>query len=90
MLTTELNVTFLISGLKELSLSGNPAVTSRGWAKLFIAIAASSSIKALYLDYNMLGNYGAGCLAVALASCKSVEIVDLEFTGITEHGAQVC
>ncbi|XP_064622004.1 leucine-rich repeat-containing protein 73-like [Lineus longissimus] len=77
------------SGLKELSLSGNPSITSRGWAKLFIAMSASSSMKAMYLDYNSLGNYGAGCLAVALASCKTVEIVDLECTGITEHGAQI-
>ncbi|XP_058879826.1 leucine-rich repeat-containing protein 73-like isoform X2 [Acipenser ruthenus] len=42
------------SGLKELTLSANPAVTSKGWARLAIAVAHSSQLRVLNLDYNPL------------------------------------
>ncbi|MGH0158665.1 UNVERIFIED_CONTAM: hypothetical protein FKN15_075594 [Acipenser sinensis] len=43
------------SGLKELTLSANPAITSKGWARLAIAVAHSSQLRVLNLDYNPLG-----------------------------------
>lgn len=81
------NLYFL--GLVDLALSANPLITAKGWGRLCIGIAASSMLRALYLDYNGLGDYGAGCLVVAAASSRRLEILDLEGTGMTEHGAQV-
>ncbi|XP_016407094.1 leucine-rich repeat-containing protein 73-like [Sinocyclocheilus rhinocerous] len=42
------------SGLKELTLSANPAVSTQGWARLAIAVAHSSQLRVLNLDYNPL------------------------------------
>uniref|UniRef100_A0A673MV94 Leucine rich repeat containing 73 n=1 Tax=Sinocyclocheilus rhinocerous TaxID=307959 RepID=A0A673MV94_9TELE len=44
------------SGLKELTLSANPAVSTQGWARLAIAVAHSSQLRVLNLDYNPLGD----------------------------------
>ena len=52
-------------------------------------MARECHLQTLCLDYNALSDYGAGCLAVALAACRKIEDVDLEATGITEVGAQV-
>ena len=79
-----------ISGLKELTLSANPAITSKGWSHLFMGIAANSTLKVLNLDYNNISDYGAGCLAVALASNHTLDVLDLEGCGINEFGGQVC
>ena len=46
-------------------------------------------MRILNLDYNTIGDYGAGCLAVTLASNNNLETLDLEGTGISEFGAQV-
>ncbi|XP_067841331.1 leucine-rich repeat-containing protein 73 [Heptranchias perlo] len=77
------------SGLKELTLSANPAITVKGWAHLAIAVAHSSQLRVLNLDYNPLGDHIAGMLAVAVASSRSLEVVDLEGTGLTNHSAQI-
>jgi len=45
-------------GLKELTLSANPGVTSKGWGRLAIAVAHSSQLRVLNLDYNPLGKLG--------------------------------
>lgn len=45
-------------GLKELTLSANPGVTSKGWGRLAIAVAHSSQLRVLNLDYNPLGKQG--------------------------------
>lgn len=47
-------------GLKELTLSANPGITSKGWGRLAIAVAHSSQLRVLNLDYNPLGKLGAG------------------------------
>ena len=73
--------------LTELTLSANGKVTPHGWAHLAIAMAAASCLRCLYLDYNTVGDFGATAFAVALTSCKSLERVDLEGSGITEFGA---
>lgn len=43
------------SGLRELTLSANPSITTKGWARLAIAVAHSSQLRVLNLDYNPLG-----------------------------------
>lgn len=42
-------------GLKELTLSANPGITPKGWSRLAIAVAHSSQVRVLNLDYNPLG-----------------------------------
>ncbi|XP_010160141.1 PREDICTED: leucine-rich repeat-containing protein 73 [Eurypyga helias] len=73
------------SGLKELTLSANPGVTSKGWGRLAIAVAHSSQLRVLNLDYNPLGRH---LLAVAVASSRTLEVLDLEGTGLTNQSAQ--
>ena len=75
--------------LTTLTLTGNKNITQMGWSYLAIAIAASSQLKCVYLDYNKIGNHGAGLLAVALASSPTIEKVDLEACGITDMGAEL-
>ncbi|XP_046731920.1 leucine-rich repeat-containing protein 73 isoform X2 [Silurus meridionalis] len=77
------------SGLRELTLSANPAITTKGWARLAIAVAHSSQLRVLNLDYNPLGDQIAGMLAVAVASSRTLEVLDLEGTGLTNQSAQV-
>ncbi|XP_047459089.1 leucine-rich repeat-containing protein 73 [Mugil cephalus] len=77
------------SGLRELTLSANPGITSKGWARLSIAVAHSSQLRVLNLDYNPLGDHIAGMLAVAVASSRTLEVLDLEGTGLTNQSAQV-
>ncbi|XP_071370255.1 leucine-rich repeat-containing protein 73, partial [Centroberyx affinis] len=76
------------SGLRELTLSANPGISSRGWARLAIAAAHSSQLRVLNLDYNPLGDQIAGMLAVAVASSRTLEVLDLEGTGLTNQSAQ--
>ncbi|NXN89313.1 LRC73 protein, partial [Bombycilla garrulus] len=76
------------SGLKELTLSANPGITSKGWGRLAIAVAHSSQLRVLNLDYNPLGDQVAGMLAVAVASSRTLEVLDLEGTGLTNQSAQ--
>lgn len=45
-----------LSGLRELTLSANPGISSTGWARLAIAVAHSSQLRVLNLDYNPLGS----------------------------------
>ncbi|KAK2824741.1 hypothetical protein Q5P01_021916 [Channa striata] len=77
------------SGLRELTLSANPGISSKGWARLSIAVAHSSQLRVLNLDYNLLGDPIAGMLAVAVASSRTLEVLDLEGTGLTNQAAQV-
>ena len=76
-------------GLVELTLSANHGVSHLGWTQLAIAIAANSQLRNLYIDYNNIGDYGAGVLSVALAASSSLEIVDLEGCGVSEKGAEM-
>ncbi|XP_006776512.1 PREDICTED: leucine-rich repeat-containing protein 73, partial [Myotis davidii] len=76
------------SGLKELTLSANPDITPKGWSRLAIAVAHSSQVRVLNLDYNPLGDHVAGMLAVAVASSRTLEVLDLESTGLTNQSAQ--
>ncbi|XP_030603681.1 leucine-rich repeat-containing protein 73 [Archocentrus centrarchus] len=77
------------SGLRELTLSANPGISSKGWARLSIAVAHSSQLRVLNLDYNPLGDQIAGMLAVAVASSRTLEVLDLEGTGLSNQSAQV-
>jgi Ran GTPase-activating protein (RanGAP) involved in mRNA processing and transport len=75
--------------LHTLTLTGNKNITQMGWSYFAIAIAASSRLRNLYLDYNKIGNYGTGVLAVAMAASATLEKVDFEGCGITESGAEL-
>ena len=83
-------LTFIkIIGLEELVLSSNPEITTKGWAKLGMAISAGCSLRSLYVDYNDLGDSSASCLLVAVAGTKSLETLDMECVGATETSGQV-
>ena len=75
--------------LLNFTLSANHGVTHLGWTQLAIAVSANSQLQNLYLDYNNIGDYGAGELSVALASSSSLEIVDLEGCGVSEKGVEI-
>ena len=75
--------------LAEVTLSANQKVTPHGWAHLAISIAANSGLRCLYLDYNNIGDFGAGAFAVALAASSALERIDFEGSGISESGAQL-
>lgn len=76
-------------GLAELTLSANTSITRAGWSLLFCAIAASSRLKVLNIDYNNIGDYEAGLFSVALAGSRTLHTVDMEGCGITDNGAMV-
>lgn len=76
-------------GIQDLTLSANHSITAYGWTHLAMAIAANSQIKGLYLDYNHIGDYGAGIFSVAMAANRNLERLDLEGTGITDKGAKL-
>ncbi|XP_017164326.1 leucine-rich repeat-containing protein 73, partial [Poecilia reticulata] len=77
------------SGLRELTLSANPRITTKAWARFSVAVAHSSQLRVLNLDYNPLGDHIAAMLAVAVASSRTLEVLDLEGTGLTNQSAQV-
>ncbi len=76
-------------GLQELTLSANAGISPNAWTRLFVAVSANSRLRVLNIDYNRIGDYGAGCLAVMLAANKTLETLDLEGTGISDFGGQV-
>ena len=73
----------------ELTITGNRGITQTGWAQLAMAIAHNSRITNLYMDYNNVGDFGAGLLAVALSASKHLQVLDLEGTDITDVGADL-
>lgn len=76
-------------GLFELTLSANQNVSPKGWTELAIAIASTSQLHCLYLDYNNIGDYGAGVFSVALAASSTLKKVDFEGCGIGERGGEM-
>ncbi|KAM5164756.1 leucine-rich repeat-containing protein 73 [Mantella aurantiaca] len=76
-------------GLRELTLSANPGISCTGWARLAVAVAHSSQVRTLNLDYNPLGDHIASMLAVCVASSRTLEILDLEGTGLSNLSAQI-
>lgn len=81
---------FFTAGLKDLSLSANPGISQKSWAKFGISLAASSSLRELYLDYNSLGDYAASCIVVGLSGSQNLKVLDLESTNIGDSTAEVC
>ncbi|RXM30130.1 Leucine-rich repeat-containing protein 73 [Acipenser ruthenus] len=69
-----------VAGLKELTLSANPTVTSKGWARLAIAVAHSSQLRVLNLDYNPLDN-GANMVKAAADS----GFLHIRYIALTPH-----
>nr|XP_022333555.1 leucine-rich repeat-containing protein 73-like [Crassostrea virginica] len=76
-------------GLKDLSLSANPGITQKSWAKFGISVAASGNLRELYLDYNSLGDYAASCIVVGLSKSPNLRVLDLEGTNITDPTAEL-
>lgn len=79
----------VISGLQELVLSGNPKITSRAWEKFSVALAACSTLRSLYVDFNNIGEAAGKMLIVVAASHKSLSVLDMEACDITECVARV-
>ncbi|XP_002164479.1 leucine-rich repeat-containing protein 73 isoform X1 [Hydra vulgaris] len=75
--------------LLELTLTGNRRVTQIGWASLAMAIAHGSRLQKLYLDYNDIGDFGAGLFAVALSSSPYLKYIDFEGCEISDAGAEM-
>ncbi|XP_069118128.1 leucine-rich repeat-containing protein 73-like [Argopecten irradians] len=76
-------------GLADLTLSANTSISPEAWAKFAVALAVSSHLRELYVDYNRLGDYAASCLLVGLTSKRQIEVLDLEGTRITDHTAKL-
>ncbi len=77
------------NGLVELTMSANQNMTPAGWAKIFIAVAASDSMKKFDADFNRLDD-NCGYLIVAILSAnQSIRSLDLECTGLTNKTAQM-
>lgn len=81
---------FFTAGLKDLSLSANPGISQKSWAKFGISVAANSCLRELYLDYNSLGDYAASCIVVGLSGSQNLRVLDLESTNIGDSTAEVC
>ena len=54
-----------------------------------MALAHFTNLTKLYLDYNSIGDFGAGLFAVSLSSCKSLKYIDFEGCSITDAGAEL-
>jgi len=77
------------SSLLQLTLTGNRDITQSGWAQLAMSLAYCTNLNKLYLDYNNIGDFGAGLFAVSLSAAKSLEYIDFEGCGITDAGAEL-
>ena len=64
-------------------------MTQIGWASLAMAIAHGSHLQKLYLDYNDIGDFGAGLFAVALSSSTYLKYIDFESCEISDVGAEM-
>lgn len=84
-----LTIFFGFVGLLDFTISFNPNISTKGWAKFGIALAASNTLRELYVDYNSLGDYAASCILIGLTSHRKIEVLDLESTGVTDDTAQV-
>lgn len=56
------------SGLEELILSANQAITHAGWTELFFSISFNSRLRRMAVDYNILDNTTVAMLSMIVAS----------------------
>jgi hypothetical protein len=70
-------------------MSNNPSISTNGWTKILTSVANSNEMKQLYLDYNCLDENNGYFLACILCTNESLEVLDLEHTGITNKTAKV-
>ena len=75
--------------LTEIILSNNPKITSNGWSKILIAAASAPDLKYLYVDYNKLDDDCGYLIAAILSSNHSIQVIDLEYTALTDKTANV-
>lgn len=73
--------------MSELTLSHNPNITAYGWSKILVAVAVTSDLKYFHIDYNLLDDSCGYLIIAILSSNKSLEVLDLEKTGITNKTA---
>jgi hypothetical protein len=77
------------NGLFELVISANPKITTKGWAKILVAVASSLDLRYFHMDYNSLDDC-CGYLIVAILTANHVlEVLDLEHTGLGNETAKV-
>ena len=70
-------------------LSSNPKITPRGWSKILIAVAASADLRYFHIDYNNLDDCCGFLIAAILSANHTLEILDLEHTGLGNDTALV-
>ena len=75
------------SGLSELIISSNRKITTYGWSKILLAVAATSDMKYFHVDYNSLDDSCGYLIVAILSSNRALEVLDLECTGITNKTA---
>lgn len=64
-------------------------ISSDGWTRLAMTLAAGSSLRILHVDYNVICDTVACCLVTALPGAKKLETLDMECTGLTDATGQV-
>lgn len=79
-----------LTGLQELVLSGNPRISSRAWEKFSVAVSACSTLKALYVDFNSIGETAGKMLIVAAAGHSSLSVLDMEACELNDSVGRVC
>ena len=70
-------------------ISSNPKITTYGWSKILVAVAATSDLKYFHMDYNSLDDSCGYLIVAILTSNQSLEVLDLEHTGLTNKTAVV-
>jgi hypothetical protein len=77
------------NGLFELVISANPKITTKGWAKILIAVASSLDLRFFHMDYNNLDDCCGYLIAAILTANKVLEVLDLEHTGVGNETAKL-
>jgi len=77
------------NGLYELTISSNQKITPIGWSQILIAVAAAADLKNFHMDYNNLDESCGYLIAAILTSNRSLKVLDLEHTGLTNKTGSV-
>ena len=78
-----------IKGLSELVISANSQITPIGLTGILIAVAASTDLRYFHMDYNKLDDCCGFLLVAILSANHSLEVLDLEHTGVGNETALV-
>jgi hypothetical protein len=72
-----------------LILSSNQSITHYGWTRILIAIAASTNLKYVHMDYNNLDDSCGYLICAVMSSNQNLEVLDFEHTGLSNKTAIV-